>query len=94
MKTDKVQLANGDMVHVIEEIFGLRYSGDRFVLGVIVGHHPLSETDLEIVECELSDDSPDLFEVMVGEPREIAMTSKAFDKLVEIVTAYRADSLE
>lgn len=93
MRTNKIQLVNGDTVYVIEEIYGLRYAGDRFVLGVILGHDEMSETDLEIVECELTEES-DLFEVMVGEPREIRMTSKTFDMLVSIVTAYRNGALE
>src|SRR5882672_3566121 len=94
MRVDMVELEDGQLVHVLEEIYGIRYSGDRFVLGVILGHSDISETDICLVECELADAGTEIFLVMPGEPREIELSLKAFDKMVAVVTAYRNGELE
>lgn len=96
MKVDQIELHNTQMVYVLEEIYGLRYSGDRWVLGVILGNCDVTETEIEIVECELVDANTGdgIFEITVDKPRQITMTNKAFDRLVAIVAAYRDGTLE
>ena len=94
MKTTTVRLEGGDVVHVALEVPHLRYHGDRFVVGVVVGYDDIAETDLVIVECELAGEGDDGVFIPVNDYRELALSHAVIDKIVSIVAAARNGTLE